>query len=216
MSLNSLFSIFLPKEDKFFPNFQKMADEIVEASNLFEELVSEQNKQHQAELYQKIKAIETRCDNITLDIFDNLNNSFVVPFDREDMHQLCDDLDDMMDFINSAAKRIIFYNPKQLPEKSLHMSEIVLQGAKAIRTAFGELKTINKKPKLALDQCAILHDLEHEADDVYDNFVRELFENESDAKELIKLKGIMQSMEDTTDAANRVGKTLKTIMVKYA
>jgi len=96
------------------------------------------------------------------------------------------------------------------------MAEIILEGAKAINTAFLQLKTINKKPEVALEQCNKLHTLEHEGDDVYDNFVKDLFETEEDARELIKIKEIMSCMEETTDHANRVGKTLKTIIVKYA
>lgn len=216
MSLNSFFASFLPKEDKFFPMFQKMSGRIVDAANLFSEMISTTDADTQVEQYAAIKAIETECDNITLEIFEELNDTFVAPFDREDMHQLCDDLDDVMDYINSAAKRTILYKPKAMPNKAMHMAEIILEGAKAIEVAFGELKIINKKPAVALEQCTKLHDLEHEGDDVYDNFVKDLFEQEEDARELIKIKEIMQCMEEATDRANRVGKTLKTIIVKYA
>lgn len=216
MSLNSFFASFLPKEDKFFPMFQTMANRIVDAALLFSEMVSTNDHKTHEELNAKIKAIETECDEITLDIFSELNDSFIAPFDREDMHQLCDDLDDVMDYINSASKRTILYRPKVMPTKAMHMAEIILEDAKAIQIAFGQMKTMNKKPAIALEQCARLHDLEHEGDDVFDNFVKDLFEQEDDALELIKIKEIMKCMEEATDRANRVGKTLKTIIVKYA
>lgn len=216
MSLNRFFSVFLPQEEKFFPEYKQMASRIVAAADLFTELVSTTSHDRQIELYTKIKSIETECDNIIINIFDQLNDAFVSPFDREDMHQLCDDLDDVMDYINASAKRLILYQPKQMPNTAMHMAEIILEGAKAIEVACGELKTINKKPAIALEQCAKLHDLEHEGDDVYDNFVKELFESEQDTKELIKIKEIMHNMEEATDCANHVGKTLKTIIVKYA
>ena len=216
MSLNRFFSVFLPQEEKFFPEYKQMSSRIVAAADLFTELVSTTSHDRQIELYTKIKAIETECDNIIINIFDQLNDAFVSPFDREDMHQLCDDLDDVMDYINASAKRLILYQPKQMPNTAMHMAEIILEGAKAIEVACGELKTINKKPAIALEQCAKLHDLEHEGDDVYDNFVKELFESEQDTKELIKIKEIMHNMEEATDCANHVGKTLKTIIVKYA
>ena len=75
---------------------------------------------------------------------------------------------------------------------------------------------MSKKPAIAIEQCAKLHDLEHEGDDVYDNFVKELFETEQNALELIKIKEIMQSMESATDMANHVGKTILIIIAKYA
>lgn len=216
MSLNTIFASLLPKEDKFFPKYQLMGERMVVAADLFTELVSTSQHDKQVELYTKIKAIETECDNIVVNIFEELNDSFVAPFDREDMHQLGDDMDDVMDYINDSAKRILLYQPKNMPNKTMHMAEIILEGVKAIRIALGELKNISKKPTIALEQCAKLHDLEHEGDDVYDNFVKELFETEEDTKELIKIKEIMASMEDATDRANHVGKTLKTIIVKYA
>ena len=216
MSLNSIFSKFLPKEDKFFPQYQRMSGRIVAAADLLTELVSTTDRDKQVELYTKIKAYETECDNIIVEIFEELNDAFVSPFDREDMHQLCDDMDDVMDYINDSAKRMLLYKPREIPNKAMHMAEIILEGAKAIETACGELKTMNKQPTIALEQCAKLHDLEHEGDDVNDNFVKELFDTENDPKELIKIKEIMQSMEDATDRANHVGKTLRTIIVKYA
>ncbi|MCM1034207.1 MAG: DUF47 family protein [Paludibacter sp.] len=193
-----------------------MSQRIVEASDLFAQMISETEQTKQNDLYNKIKTIETECDVITQEIFTELNDTFVTPFDREDMHELCDTLDDVMDLINSSAKRTILYRPKNIPNKAMHMAEIILEGAKAINIAFGELKTINKKPAKALEECNKLHDLEHEGDDVYDNFVKDLFETEEDARELIKIKEIMSCMEEATDRANSVGKTLKTIIIKYA
>lgn len=216
MSINSIFSIFLPEEDKFFPQFRQVSQNIVEAADLFAQMISETDLARQNDLYAKIKALETACDDITQNIFVELNDTFVTPFDREDMHKLCDTVDDVMDLINSSAKRTMLYQPKSMPNKAMHMAEIILEGAKAINVAFKELRTINKKPQVALEQCSKLHTLEHEGDDVYDNFVKDLFENEEDARELIKIKEIMSCMEEATDRANSVGKTLKTIIVKYA
>lgn len=216
MSLNSFFASLLPKEDKFFPKFQLMSSRIVAGADLFTEFVSATEHDKCVELYTKIKAIETECDHIVIDIYDELSASFITPFDREDIHQLCGDLDDVMDNINDAAKRILLYQPKSIPNKAMHMAEIILECTKAIDIAFGELKTMSQKPAIATEQCAKLHDLEHEGDDVYDNFVKELFETEQDARELVKIKEIMQSMESATDMANHVGKTLMIIIAKYA
>jgi len=216
MSLNSFFASLLPKEDKFYPKFQLMAQRIQAAADLFTEMVSSSEHDKQVELYTKIKAIETECDAIMVDIYDELNDVFVAPFDREDIHALCDGLDDVMDYINASAKRMLLYRPKSMPARAMHMAEIILEGTKALNIAFGELKTMSKQPTIAREQCAKLHDLEHEGDDVYDNFVKELFESEQDVKELIKIKEIMQCMEEATDRANHVGKTLLIIIVKYA
>lgn len=216
MSLNSFFASLLPKEDKFFPKFKMMSAKMVEGADLFTEFVATDDHDRRVALYTKIKTIETECDHIVVDIYDAAGDSFVIPFDREDVHQLCGDMDDVMDYINDASKRILLYNPKQMPEKAIHMSEVILECVKAIDAVCGELQTMTKQPAMAREQAAKLHDLEHEGDDVYDNFVKELFESDIDAKELIKEKEIMQSMESATDMANHVGKTLMIIIAKYA
>lgn len=216
MSLNSIFSIFLPKEDKFFPLFRRIGECTVEVADLFTQLLSETDRTKQEDIYPKIKTLETECDQIETTIFDELNDAFVAPFDREDIHELCGNLDDVVDLITSSAKRILLYKPKQIPTKAQHMAEIILEGAKSIRVLMNELKTINKKSEQALEECQKLHDLEHEGDEVYESFVQEMFETEKDARELFKIKEIMQGMESATDKANAVGKTLKTIIVKYA
>ncbi len=215
-ALNSIFSVFLPKEDKFFPMFRRIGEAMVEAADLFTQLISETERQKQEEIYPQIKAIETECDNIVIDIFNELNDAFVSPFDREDIHGLTNALDDVVDLITSSSKRILLYRPKQIPTKAMHMAEIILEGAKCVRVGMTELKTINKKPHLALEQCQRLHDLEHEGDEVYESFLQDLFENEKNAVELVKLKDLMQGMESATDKENSVGKALKTIIVKYA
>ena len=216
MALNSIFSVFLPKEDKFFPMFRRMGEATVEAADLFTQLISETDRKKQEEIYPRIKALETECDQIVIRIFDELNDAFVAPFDREDIHELTGMLDDVVDLITSSSKRILLYQPKQIPNDAMHMAEIILECAKCIRTGMNELKTMSKKSELALNQCQKLHDLEHEGDEVYENFLKDLFNSEKDAIELVKMKDLMQGMESATDKANSVGKTLKTIIVKYA
>ncbi|MBQ7210837.1 MAG: DUF47 family protein [Paludibacteraceae bacterium] len=215
-SVKSFFSEILNKEDKFFPLFNRIGAATVEAADLFTQLVSSTEEEQQEDIYPKIKAIETECDQINDRIFSELNNSFVAPFDREDIHALCGALDDVVDLITSSAKRILLFAPKQIPNKAMHMAEIILEGAKCIRAGVSELRTMSRQPDAALEQCQKLHELEHEGDEVYEAFVKELFDTETDAIEIIKIKEIMQAMESATDKANSVGKAIKTIIIKYA
>ena len=216
-SIKSFFSVFLPnKEYKFLPLIQSIGERAVQAAELFSQLISETDQSKREDLYAKVKALETECDIIEVQVFDELNGNFVAPFNREDIHQLCNMLDDVVDLINGSAKKTMLYQPQSMPNKAMHMAEIILEGTKAIRIALNEFKTMSKSPENVLEQCKKLHDLEHEGDDVYDNFVKELFETESNPIELVKIKEIMGEMERATDKANSVGKTLQTIIVKYA
>lgn len=214
--LDDLLSRCLHTEQKFYPKYQQMADHVVEAANLLTDMISMEDDHHkQEDIYDKIKELETACDELSINIFDTLNDTRFTPFVHTDMHRLCDAIDDIMDFINTAAKRMMLYQPKTMNNQTMHMAEIVIEGAKCVRIAMDELPNIKSRPQQALEQCQRLHDLEHEGDDVYNDFVQELFEQETDARELIKIKEIMGALESATDCANKVGKVVKMIIVRY-
>jgi len=213
---NSFFSKFTPKEPKFFPILKEMSDIILVASDLIIECV--QNSDHEAaiEYYKKIKEQERKGDALSVRVFDELNTTFITPFDREDIHHLADRLDDVTDYINSCAKKIVLYNPKKMPENAVDLANLIKEGALCIGKAVDELDVMKKNSKKIKEYCVELHAIENRADDVYENFLIDLFEKEKDAVEIIKLKEIMNELERATDAAEYVGKIIKTIIVKYA
>jgi len=213
---NSFFSKFTPKEPKFFPILKEMADVILVASDLIIECVQKSDHDSAIEYYKKIKEQEKKGDLLSDKVFDELNTTFITPFDREDIHHLADRLDDVTDYINSCAKRIVLYNPKQLPSSAVEIAKLIKEGAVCIGKAVEELDVLKKDSKKIQEYCAELHNIENRADDVYEHFLIELFENEKDSIELIKQKEIMYELEKATDAAEYVGKIIKTIIVKYA
>lgn len=216
MSINSIFSPLKPKENKFFPMINKIGELLAKAAKEQANLIKNPTFEEMENDYKTIKECEKESDEQIAIIYEELNKSFITPFDREDIHSLCETVDDTLDFINSTSKRILLFRPKHIPEVSVRMTEIISECCDAINISLHELKTINKKPELALKQCELLHDLEQEADEIYENFVKKLFEEETDTKEIIKNKEIVQHMERTTDMAKHVGKIIKTIIVKYA
>ena len=166
--------------------------------------------------YKKIKEQELKGDALSTRVFAELNSTFLTPFDREDIQQLANRLDDVIDFINRCAKRIVLYNPKEIPSSALELANIIKECAINIGKAVDQLDVLKKNSKKIKEYCKELHVLENKADDVYENFLIDLFEKQKDAVEIIKLKGIMSELEKATDAAEYVGKVIKTIIVKYA
>jgi len=213
---NSFFSKFTPKETKFFPILEEMADVILVASDLIIECLENYDHEKSIEYYKKIKEQEKKGDILSGKIFDELNTTFITPFDREDINHLADRLDDVTDYINSCAKRLVLYNPKQIPASAIVMARLIKDDAICIRKAVDELDVLKKNRKKVSEYCAELHDIENKADDVYEHFLIDLFENQKDAVEIIKQKEIMYELEKATDAAEYVGKIIKTIIVKYA
>jgi predicted phosphate transport protein (TIGR00153 family) len=213
---NSFFSKFTPKEPKFFPILKDMSDVLLVASDLIIECVQNNDHEKAIEYYKKIKEQERKGDALSARVFEELNSTFITPFDREDIHHLADKLDDVTDFINSSAKRIVLYNPKQLPASAFEIAKLIKEGAISIGKAVDQLDVMKKNSKKIKEYCQELKITENKADDVYENFLIDLFENQKDAIEVIKLKEIMSELEKATDAAEHVGKIIKTIIVKYA
>jgi predicted phosphate transport protein (TIGR00153 family) len=213
---NSFFSKFTPKEPKFFPILKEMADVLLVASDLIIECVQDYDHEKAIEYYKKIKEQEKKGDALSARVFDELNSTFITPFDREDIHHLADKLDDVTDYINSSAKRIVLYKPKQLPKSAVEIAKLIKEGAVSIGKAVDELDVMKKNSNKIKEYCHELKVIENKADDVYENFLIDLFENQKDGIEIIKLKEIMSELERATDAAETVGKIIKTIIVKYA
>ena len=213
---NSFFSRFTPKEPKFFPLLKQLSEVLSASSVALVESLQHDQPTERSEYYKKIKDLEREGDRLTHLIFDELGTTFITPFDREDIHALASTMDDVIDGINSCAKRINIYNPRPISDSGKELSLLIQQEAHYISKAMDELETFRKKPTTLRDYCTKLHDIENQADDVYELFITKLFEEEKDSIELIKIKEIMHELEKTTDAAEHVGKILRNLIVKYA
>ena len=213
---NSLFSKIMPKEPKFCVLLREMAEVSAEAAIIMLECVKNVEYEQAVEYAKQIKAYEKKGDYTLIKIFDELNTTFITPFDREDIHNLANRLDDVMDYINSCAKKIVLYRPKLIPESAFELAKLIDRASDIVLIAVSYLSNIQKNAKNIGEICNELHDIENSADEVYELFLSDLFANEKDSIEIIKLKEIMQELEKATDAAEGVGKIIKTIIVKYA
>ncbi len=214
--MNSFLSAFTPKEPKFFPILKEMSTVMISASEIMIDFLKNYDHETANDYYQRIKEQEKKGDALSDKVFEELNSTFITPFDREDIHHLANKLDDVIDNINSCAKKILLYNPKLMPNSSVELALILNRCSQTIGSAIDELNILKKSPKDVKGYCKNLQHLEHEADDVYERFLIELFQNEKDAIEVIKLKEIMSELEKSTDIAEHVGKIIQTIIVKYA
>jgi uncharacterized protein Yka (UPF0111/DUF47 family) len=214
--MNHLFDKLKPKEDKFFLLLQQMADIIVKVADLGIECVQVSSHEEAIELYKKVKEQEKAADLVQAQIFEQLNSTFITPFDREDIHQLSATMDDVVDLINSCAKRIMLYNPKKIPASAVDLAKLVRDCAGLLSQSVDELNSFKKRPEKIKEYGAQLVSLERKADDVYEHFLIDLFENEKDAIEVIKLKEILHELERATDAARAVGAIIRTVIIKYS
>jgi len=214
---NSFLNKFTPKEPKFFPLLNELTDVVLAASNLLVDFIEKKrNNEDISEFYELIRVQERKGDKITQTIFDSLSTTFITPFDREDIHDLTNNLDDVLDVINSCSKRIDIYNPKTLPNEAVDLANLIVHGAEDLKNCINKINRLKKNSTVILSLCEKLHVMENKGDEIYEDFIKYLFEKEKDTIELIKLKNIMEELERITDYEYHAGKIIKAIIVKNA
>jgi predicted phosphate transport protein (TIGR00153 family) len=215
MAKGILKKILLPKEEKFFPFFEDLADLVSEGAQALAKIVESPEPASEQDLFRDIKILEKKADDVAHSVFDALDTTFITPFDREDIHQLVSKMDDVLDFINAASQQIKLYKPKKLLPQFKEMVVIVQRGCAQIIVATAELHNLKKPGKIS-DACVKINELENVADDIYHRLLSELFETETNAIELIKNKEILETLELACDSIEDVSDILKTIIIKSA
>ena len=216
MKLDRFFQLFVVKERKFYPLYIAQAENIENGAQKLLQLVKEQEYAKQKEIYREIKRFETKGDQVTLTIYNELRASFVTPFDREDVNTLASRLDTFLDFIHDASRRIILYQPKVIDQKLVDIINYIVEDARILSSIMAELERMHWNAKFIAQKCAHIQDIEHAVDDLYEEYMLHIFENEKDAIELVKLKNIVQALEDATDRAKEICDTIKNILLKSA
>ena len=216
MNLDTFLKYFVPKDDSFYPMFEEDAKILIKASELLRNLMQTNNLDEREAIIRQIKDVEHDGDEVTHKIFQQLNRSFITPFDREDIQELASTLDDVVDFINGIGQRILVYKPKEYMPVFLEMAEITYQCAKEIETSVHCLRNAAKNKEKIIQACINLNTFENKADELHHIGLSELFEQEPDAKEVIKKKAILETLEKTIDKAEDVSDSIKTILVKMA
>ncbi|MCZ2458673.1 MAG: DUF47 family protein [Chitinophagales bacterium] len=215
MSLNSIFNIFVPKNKVFYELFEKVADNVAKMGTLLRDVVAEPDFNKRAVIISQIEDLEHTNDELTHSIFTELGRNFITPFDREDIHYLASSLDDIADYIYSAAKKINFYriNPNETGMQK--MAELIELSAQQVSIAVKQLRNMKNMRQLT-EALVKINSTENQADDIFDMSIEHLFDTEPDAKEVIKKREIYQVMEIVTDKCEDASNVIESIIIKYA
>jgi uncharacterized protein len=216
MNIDTVLKFFVPKDHSFFPLFEADARNLVKAAELLNQMMASSDPEQHEKLYKEIRDVEHIGDEITNKTYEQLNKSFITPFDREDIHELTAHIDDVVDSINGIARRICLYKPKKLMPTYVELAVMVLDGAKEIEKAIHCLKDPVANKEEIMMSCAKVKEIEHSADEVYFAGVSNLFEKEEDPKELLKNNKILEILERCVDEEEDVTDTLKAILIKMA
>ena len=200
----------IPRETKFFRMFAEVSQNVTEGARLLQDIL--QDPVHLGDRLDRLQEIEHRGDELTHAIITTLNQTFITPFDREDIHKLASSLDDVLDFTNAAANRLVMYKITEPPPAAAELAGlIVLQSEELARGV-----SLLEKNGAVLKHCDEVNRLEDEADHVSRRAIALLFDNEKDPIQLIKLKELYEVLEVATDKAEDAANVLEAIVLKSA
>jgi uncharacterized protein len=208
-----MFFKFLPKDFDFFTLFEKQAEYAVEAARYLKELIA--NGALDEKSLKKMHDIEHQGDEVAHAIIDQLNKTFITPFEREDIHALTKQLDDVIDMIYTIANRLRVYNITKANKNLVEFASVIEESVRCIASAIKGLRnTKNTKP--VSESCIEINRLENVGDLMRDKAVEELFKTEKDPLMVIKLKDIYQDAETVLDICEDVAHVVGSILVKQA
>lgn len=214
MSLNSIFQFLVPKDKKFFPLFEQASTNLILLAETLHEAVNAP-KTERENYYKKIEELEATIEEITHKTHLELSRNFITPFDREDIHSLIKSIDNVADFMHGAASKMRLYQVEKITKSIRKLTEINLEACQLIGTGIKELKDMNNH-KAIKDTCKRINKLESKADSVFDKAVADIFENESDAKNIIKYKEVLSALESASDKCKSVANVMEQISVKHS
>lgn len=203
--------MFMPKEVKFFDLFDKQAENLVKAAEFYKKLTDE--AAFTPENVRAMHELEHYGDELTHNIINTLNETFITPFDREDILALANRLDDIIDGIYLITNRFQLYKITKPTEYSQKLAATIAQSTKAMQKALSSLRS-NKNMKETLFQCVEINRLENEGDVLRDEAISWLFENEKDPIMVIKQKELFEEAETVTDFCEYVANLVESILVK--
>ena len=199
----------LPREEKFFSDFQALANELKRGAATLEQMLAPDRP-----IWDKadeIKEVEHKCDFLTHEIIQRLNRTFVTPLDREDIHTLARSLDDVMDAIDASATLVRLYRLDSVRFGARELAHVINASSKEVRSAFGALA----QHKGVIAHAVEINRLENEADRVHQDAVGRLFDSEQNPLMVMKWKEALDFLEAATDRCEDVANVLEGVVVKH-
>lgn len=203
----------LPRDEKFFDLFSAVAKLNVEASRLLQDLLRAAPSARRP-IIDSIKRLEHQADQVTHEVVNRLDRSFITPLDREDIHTLASRLDDVMDVMDGTARRVQRFHAGEAPRGALLMAQVITRANVELQAGVTALQS--RKNDTLLASCVEVKHLEEEGDTVYHEWTGKLFEGATDALHVMKWKEIYDTLEKALDRAEDAANVLESISIKHA
>jgi predicted phosphate transport protein (TIGR00153 family) len=204
--------LLLPHDTVFFDLFERQAGLLTEAAwqlvDLTENFTNVKEKRH------AIENLEHEGDQITHNIYEQLNSTFITPLDPEEISRLASTLDEVLDYIDGSAEKMLYYSIESTDSPMIELAKLIHMSTSEIESAVKSIRSI-KDPHYIEERCIEVNRLENLADDVLAHAVTDLFKT-TDAVTIIKLKDIYEHLEIATDNCEDVANTLSDIAIRHS
>jgi predicted phosphate transport protein (TIGR00153 family) len=208
-----MFARLMPRDGRFFDLFNAHAENIVAGAR---ELAAAMAKFSEMEAHaRRIDEIERNADKVTHETIALLHRSFITPIDRDQIHQLITRMDDILDLMQDVAESMMLYDIRRVTPEAAQLADICLRCCERVKTAVGLLTNL-KQSDAILKTCEEIDVLESDADRVMRSALSKLFREESDAKEIIKLRAVYELLELITDRCEDVANIIEGIVIEHS
>ena len=216
MNVDKLIKWFMPKEERFHELLEKATQNLLRAAKVFSEIAHAATLEERRVKAVQLKALEREGDQITRQIFEALNTTFITPFDREDIRSLGSDLDDILDHLESVAKYLVLFELAEAPEGLRRFAEILSDMAveiDKIRTLIWDMGHINQIQEAMVQ----VSELENQGDSLYFTVISDLFKRGcTESIEILKWKEVYEGLEEACDRCKDFTHVVGNVMIKNA
>ncbi len=201
---------FIPREEKFFELFIEDAENMLAGARILEQLF--RNYGDRERLASQLRDAEHRGDQLSHEIGQRVNSTFVTPIDREDIHDLISRLDDVIDLIEEIADTCLLYGIEAPTPETIELAVIIVRQCEELQRALTKLSRFEGVEPHWIE----VHRLENEGDRIGRSVVAALFKNGQDAMEVLKWKDVYDLLEQAIDACEDAANVIEGIVVKHA
>ncbi|HLA83894.1 MAG TPA: DUF47 family protein [Thermoguttaceae bacterium] len=205
---------FLPRTPKFFDHFDRDTDILVRAAEEFCHFLESTNDARQHS--ERLKELEHEADKVTHQAMELLHSSFITPLDRGDLRQLILALDDIVDYLDDAARRIAIYEVGPILPEVHAMGKVIVDLARAVQSTVHELRHLRKKTNRVLEGCIEIQRLENMGDHLHHIALASIFKLDTEPLMAMKWKEIVDMIESAMDAAEEVAHVIEGIVLENA
>lgn len=207
-------NLFLPKRD-LLPILSQQAAFFYQAAAALEKMLNSSDRDEWGLLEREIKTFEVQGDALLTEIQEQISGRLLGSLPRADLQSIAMALDDCLDVVKDASKALGMYNPAKIDPQLKDLVSTVVREAESIKVLLPMLWDIKHKASAITLECDRITELEHTADDTYEEYVGYIFTNEPDLRELTKYKNLAEIFEKSTDSGKRVADNVRVLLLQF-